>query len=171
MKHLQKSLKLMKNGFASFKWQVWCIHVWVLWGLSGLINKTYTLSRHFLKFQGGRKWPKCLIFLPHGGPKNELVDVKCCGPLFKNVLPTAARSTLFTKSCEHSVKMQPKQTGRTAQTNRKDQLGTKFEPKGVHKQIIRTFPMFFLNSKGHELPKESLPAERPGPSGRGRGRV
>ena len=40
--------------------------------------------------------------LASAGPTNCCFDVKCCGPLFKNVLPTAARNTFLTKSCEKS---------------------------------------------------------------------
>ena len=82
-------------------------------GLFGLINKLYSLFRRIFKIQGGRKWPNCLIFLPLGGPKNEFFDVKCCGPLFKNVLPTAARSICLQNRVKVLQKISPKQTGRT----------------------------------------------------------
>ena len=64
-------------------------------GLGGSINRLYSFFRRIFKILCGRKWPNCLIFLPLGGPKNGFFDVKCCGPLFKNVLPATARSTFL----------------------------------------------------------------------------
>ena len=54
--------------------------------------------------------------MPLGGPKNGFFDVKCCGPLFKNVLPATARSTFLQIIVIFKylfIKNQPEQAGRT----------------------------------------------------------
>ena len=55
-----------------------------------------------------KKYAKRVVFLSIGGPKDDLFGVKCFGPLFKNVLPTAARNTFLqnlVKNCKHIEKV------------------------------------------------------------------
>jgi len=46
--------------------------------------------------------------MPHAlaawGPKDDFFNVKCCRPLFKKVVPTAAGSTFLQKAIEKSRK-------------------------------------------------------------------
>ena len=96
---LKTLLKNCKSHLASLKWQVWCIHVWALWGSSGLIISNYTFLPRFFKFQGSLKWPECVILLPLEGPKDACFD----GPLFNKCASHCSEKHIFRKSCETSV--------------------------------------------------------------------
>ena len=64
-------------------------------GLFGLINKIYSFSDEFLNFNVAERDQSASFSCRLGGPNNEFFDVKCCGPLFKNVLPIGARNTFL----------------------------------------------------------------------------
>ena len=55
-KNHQTSIKIIKNGFASLKSQVGCIHVWALGGPSGLINKWASFFRRISKILWVDRW-------------------------------------------------------------------------------------------------------------------
>ena len=59
------------------------------------------------KISRGAKVTKVPHFLAAWGSKNGFFDVKCCGPLFKNVLPATARSTFFTNHRDFFIKTSP----------------------------------------------------------------
>ena len=63
---------------------------------------------------------KVTHFLAAGGSKRWFVWCKMLWPAFQKCASHCSEKHLFTKSCENSVKKQPKQAGRTAHTNRKD---------------------------------------------------